>query len=60
MTVAASTCAAAEVAATVTFALGPTLGADFLSARRLAGRLSHEDGTISIVGSWPRRVLDAA
>jgi hypothetical protein len=59
VTVAASTCAAAEVAATVTFALGPRLGAEFLSAR-LAGRLSHEDLTISIVGSWPRHVLDAA
>jgi thiamine biosynthesis lipoprotein len=60
VTVAASTCEAAEVAATVAFALGPRLGAEFLSARRLAGRLTHEDGTISTVGPWPRRVSTAA
>lgn len=60
VTVAASTCEVAEVAATVAFALGPRLGAEFLSARRLAGRLTHDDGTISTVGPWPRRVPTAA
>lgn len=60
VTVAASTAQAAEVAATVAFALGPRLGAELLSARRLAGRLTHEDGTISTVGPWPTRVPTAA
>jgi FAD:protein FMN transferase len=60
VTVAASTCQAAEVAATVVFALGPRRGAELLSARRLAGRLTREDGTISTVGPWPKRVPTAA
>ncbi len=60
VTVAASTCEIAEVAATVAFALGSHSGGEFLAARRLAGRLTHEDGAISTVGPWPRRVPSAA
>ena len=61
VTVAASTCEVAEVAATVCFALGAQLGGKFLTLRRLAGRLTHEDGTTSTVGPWPPvRVPDAA
>jgi len=61
VTVAASTCEVAEVAATVCFTLGARLGSKFLTSRRLAGRLTHEDGTTSTVGPWPPgRLLDAA
>ena len=61
VTVAASTCEVADVAATVCFALGAQLGRKFLTSRRLAGRLTHEDGTTLTVGPWPPvRLLDAA
>jgi len=61
VTVAASTCEVAEVAATVCFALGARLGTKFLTSRGLAGRMTHENGMTSTVGPWPPvRHLDAA
>ena len=60
VTVAASSCKAAEVAATASFVLGPRLGADFLSRYRLAGRLTRDDGMQLTVGPWPSLLPDAA
>jgi thiamine biosynthesis lipoprotein len=60
VTVAASSCREAEVAATASFVLGPRQGADLLSRYRLAGRLTHDDGTQVTVGPWPSLLPDAA
>ena len=60
VTVAASTCRVAEVAATTCFVLGSRLGSAFLSTHALAGLLTREDGTRLTTGSWPSRAQDAA
>ncbi len=57
VTVAASRCSQAEVAAKATFILGPTEGARFLRARSLAGLLVYDDGRCESVGAWPPTVL---
>lgn len=51
--VAASTCARAEVAATAAFVLGSDRGAGFLASRRLPGLLIDRDGAAHPVGGWP-------
>jgi thiamine biosynthesis lipoprotein len=60
VTVAASTCGAAEVAATAAFVLGVDRGAEFLSLHRLAGRFTSAAGTQVYVGPWPAPHLEAA
>jgi thiamine biosynthesis lipoprotein len=60
VTVAAGSCKVAEVAATVSFVLGSQRGADFISARGLAGRLTRTDGTYVTVGAWPTRLRGVA
>ncbi len=59
-TVAAASCKTAEVAATASFVLGSRLGSDLLSRFRLAGLLTHRDGTRRTVGAWPSLLPDAA
>jgi FAD:protein FMN transferase len=53
VTVAAATCAQAEVAAKTAFILGPRPGADFLASKRLAGLLVARSGARWRTGSWP-------
>jgi thiamine biosynthesis lipoprotein len=53
VTVAASTCAQAEVAATAAFVLGPARGAELLRRNGLAGRLTLLDDTFRRVDPWP-------
>lgn len=61
VSVAAQTCAQAEVAAKVAFILGPEAGARFLSRHALAGLLVREDGGTAGVGAWPEgRAVAAA
>lgn len=60
VTVAASTCTSAEVAATAAFVLGSRRGANLLSTYRLAGLLTYRDGTRHPVGAWPSLLPDAA
>jgi thiamine biosynthesis lipoprotein len=60
VTVAASSCREAEVAATATFVLGADGGAGFLLRHRLAGRITRDDGTVLYVGAWPSPVPEAA
>ena len=60
VTIAAESCKTAEVAATASFVLGSRLGSDLLSRYRLAGRLTHRDGTQRTVGAWPSLLPDAA
>jgi thiamine biosynthesis lipoprotein len=52
VTVAAGTCARAEVAAKTAFILGPRAGADFLAGKRLAGLLATDSGAWRAAGSW--------
>ena len=60
VTVAAATCAQAEVAATAAFVRGPVHGADVLRRHRLAGRLTLVDGSRIFVEPWPARRSEAA
>jgi len=53
VTVAAATCAQAEVAAKTAFILGPRAGTDFLERKRLAGLLVARSGAWRRGGSWP-------
>jgi FAD:protein FMN transferase len=53
VTVAASTCAQAEVAAKAIFVLGPSLGPAFAKRHGLAARLVHGDGRRLTAGPWP-------
>jgi thiamine biosynthesis lipoprotein len=53
VTVAAATCAQAEVAAKVAFILGPSAGAGFLESKRLAGLLVDRTGASRRSGPWP-------
>ncbi len=52
VTVAAATCARAEVAAKTAFILGQRAGADFLAGKRLAGLLATDSGAWRAAGSW--------
>jgi thiamine biosynthesis lipoprotein len=60
VTVAARTCRVAEVAATTAFVLGPRAGANFLWRNGLAARLTRDDSTHVVVGSWPAPMPSAA
>jgi thiamine biosynthesis lipoprotein len=60
VTVVASSCKSAEVAATASFVLGPQLGAEFLRRHGLAGRFTRDDGSSSFVGPWPSPLPEAA
>ena len=60
VTVAASTCAQAEVAAKAIFVLGPSLGPTFAARHGLAARLVHEDGRRLTAGPWPASARIAA
>ncbi|MEP6892403.1 MAG: FAD:protein FMN transferase [Gaiellaceae bacterium] len=53
VTVAAATCAQAEVAAKAIFVLGPTLGPAFAVRHGLAARLVCDDGRRIAAGAWP-------
>ena len=57
VTVAASTCEQAEVAAKVAFLLGPEQGRDFLQRRGLAGLLVGLDGEWISAGPWPGELM---
>ena len=56
VTVAAGTCAQAEVAAKTAFLLGPAPGVAFLEAKGLAGLLVPETGRAIAAGAWPMEV----
>lgn len=58
--VAATSCARAEVAATAAFVLGSARGAGFLASRRLPGLLVDRDGTAHRVAGWPAERQAAA
>jgi thiamine biosynthesis lipoprotein len=60
VTVAAATCAQAEVAAKTAFILGPRAGAGFLAGKRLAGLLATDSGAWHPAGSWPAASARAA
>jgi thiamine biosynthesis lipoprotein len=60
VTVAASVCRVAEVAATASFVLGSDRSARFLASRQLAGLLTTSDGRKIRVGRWPSPLRDAA
>jgi FAD:protein FMN transferase len=53
VTVAAGTCARAEVAAKTAFILGPAAGAGFLESKGLAGFLVARSGACWRSGNWP-------
>ena len=55
VTVAASTCRAAEVAATAAFVAGPRLGRRLLERHGVAGILVTDTGRAITVGRWPRQ-----
>jgi thiamine biosynthesis lipoprotein len=59
VSVAAGTCAQAEVAAKATFVLGWTAGEAFLTSHNLAGLLVQIDGSSKTVGSWPVTMEEA-
>ena len=59
VSVAAATCAQAEVAAKTAFILGAGPGADFLASKRLAGLFTTPAGERRPAGSWPVACLDA-
>jgi thiamine biosynthesis lipoprotein len=59
VSVAAATCAQAEVAAKTAFILGAGPGADFLASKRLAGLFTTPAGERRPAGSWPAASLDA-
>jgi thiamine biosynthesis lipoprotein len=60
VSVAAGTCAQAEVAATVAFLLGAERGARFLVERRLAGLFVSDDGSATAAGGWRAWHAEAA
>jgi FAD:protein FMN transferase len=53
VSVAAATCADANIASTAALVLG-ALAAAWLSARRLPARLVAVDGSVTVLGAWPR------
>ena len=53
VTVAAATCAQAEVAATAAFVLGRDRGTELLRRHELAGRFTTPEGSYAYVGAWP-------
>ena len=53
VTVVATGCEQAEVAAKVAFILGSRQGAAFLRKHQIAGLLVREDGTWETVEPWP-------
>ena len=60
VSVAASTCERAEVAATAAFVLGPERGAELLRRHALAARFTLLDGSRAYVGRWPAASSRAA
>lgn len=56
VSVAARTCAQAEVAAKAVFVLGPERGGEFLDRLRLAGLMTPTAGAPISVGAWPTEV----
>lgn len=58
VTVAAATCAQAEVAAKTAFILGPRPGAAFLESKRLTALLVARSGAWWRSGSWPAHSPD--
>ena len=60
VTVAAASCAQADVGAKAIFVLGPLLGAAFASRHRLAARIACEDGRTTAAGAWPSAGQEAA
>jgi thiamine biosynthesis lipoprotein len=60
VSIAASTCQQAEVAAKAVFVLGPSLGAGFAARHGLAARLLREDGREDFAGPWPAPLEVAA
>ena len=58
VSVAAATCAQAEVAAKTAFILGPGPGAEFLASKRLAGLFTTPLGERRAAGSWPTACLE--
>jgi thiamine biosynthesis lipoprotein ApbE len=60
VTVAASTCRAAEAAATAALVAGPALGARLLERAGLVGLFVTESGRRLTVGRWPQVDLRAA
>jgi FAD:protein FMN transferase len=58
VSVAAATCAQAEVAAKTAFILGASPGADFLASKRLAGLFTTPAGEHRAAGSWPAACPD--
>ena len=60
VTVAAATCAQAEVAAKAIFVLGPSLGPAFAKRHGLAASILDEAGRRTAVGPWPAPVGVAA
>lgn len=59
VTVAASTCEQAEVAAKSAFLLGKERGREFLNRRGLAGLLVELDGEWTSAGPWPDELMQA-
>ena len=59
VTVAATQCRQADVAAKVVFLLGVEEGSAFLNLHGLAGLLLLEDGSYVTVGSWPKEAMSA-
>lgn len=60
VTVAASRCEQAEVAAKVAFLLGRKQGSKFLQQHSLAGLLVEEEGSWTTVGPWPADAMREA
>lgn len=60
VTVAASRCEQAEVAAKVAFLLGRERGSSFLQRHSLAALLVEEEGKWTTVGSWPVAAMQVA
>ena len=57
VTVVATRCEEAEVAAKVAFLLGKEQGSEFLCRYNFAGLLVQEDGSWTTVGSWPMEAM---
>jgi FAD:protein FMN transferase len=60
VSVAAATCAQAEVAAKTAFILGVGPGAEFLASKRLAGLFTTQAGERWPAGSWPTASLSGS
>jgi thiamine biosynthesis lipoprotein len=60
VTVAASRCEQAEVAAKVAFLLGREQGSSFLQQHSLAALIVEEEGNWTAVGSWPVAAMQEA